>query len=504
MSRKLRDSNKAKRATPKQVARLLRALDPTPKFHTPPRGNYQSICFLVGVQRDGFCFNLDMGLGKTWLTLNLYHYFAKQRGEGGRMLVIVPNAANVEEWREQCSIHTPDLKFSGVYAGVGREDKEAMLWGGRGDVLCLTYNGLLRVVGKAKPGDKNQSFRLDGSRAKRFGSQFAVMMIDESTFIANHTSSFHAACRSVRRGVRRCYTGTGTPFGKSPDELWGQFRVSDQGDTLGESIGLFREAYMYPVDDLYKGTVWHFDRSKKRHLARTVRHGSIRFARKDVMDLPPIVETRVPVVWSKEVWQHHQKIVDELEQAQGNFTLVENAYIRMRGLTAGYLKVIDSEAGEHVIKFKDNAKVEAVVDRVKLVEPKDSQVVVCTYTPTGDIIESRFKDHGIKCLRLYGKTKDKAGLLRRYKQQGGVLLLQWQAGAYGLNLQVANYMHVVEGPTEPKARKQLITRLHRGGQQKTVFVYDYHVKGSVDDKILDALDQGKDLREAIIEGRVRW
>ena len=207
-------------------------------------------------------------------------------------------------------------------------------------------------------------------------------------------------------------------------------------------------------------------------------------------------------MFTEEVWAYYDALVKELREARGNFTLVENAYHRMRQLTSGYLSFKDPEKAGHEVVFKDNPKVAALLELVNELPTERKLLIVTHYVKTGELLSAALKTAKVKNLRLYGGTKDKQGTIDKFKKDPSIraLVLNAAAGGVGLNLQVANYVIFFESPSDPSMRTQVIKRTQRDGQLRRVFVWDILVKGSIDMRIYKSVRQGIDLFKEIIDG----
>ena len=69
-------------------------------------------------------------------------------------------------------------------------------------------------------------------------------------------------------------------------------------------------------------------------------------------------------------------------------------------------------------------------------------------------------------------------------------MISLKAGGVGLNLTAADYVFILDPWWNPAAEAQAIDRAHRIGQDKTVFIYKFITKNSVEEKIL-ALQNAK-------------
>ena len=78
---------------------------------------------------------------------------------------------------------------------------------------------------------------------------------------------------------------TGTPANMSMLDLWSQFYVADGGQTLGKTLGWFRQAFFREVESDY-GTKYEIRQRKIPQLHRILRSGAIRYEDKECQDLP--------------------------------------------------------------------------------------------------------------------------------------------------------------------------------------------------------------------------
>ena len=68
-------------------------------------------------------------------------------------------------------------------------------------------------------------------------------------------------------------------------------------------------------------------------------------------------------------------------------------------------------------------------------------------------------------------------------------------------MQKANYQVIFEAIDDPIVHAQVLKRCHRLGQEKTVFLYLFIMANTIDVKVHGYLKEGKDIHEAIINGR---
>jgi len=457
------------------------------------------VSFLIGARTTSFYLMLDMGIGKTAVALNLIRY-RMQQGLVRRALILVPGVANVGEWIEQGSIHTPDLTVEGL-----RDDTqtrtETLL--GYSNILVVTYMGWLAMVCSRQPtGNGKRRMQIEKKLAHNIERMFDFVVFDESTSLKNNTTLTFSACRRLSRLPFKLAL-SGTPFGTDPQDLWSQFYALDRGETLGKTLGLFRAGYCTEKENYWTGfSEYKFDKRKHASLRRAIQNRSIRYSADDCLDLPPSVGgIRNPMYrradLPKETLVYYTRIVEELKAlGSGEMPQIEGVYVKMRQITAGFLI-----AGDTVIKFRENPKLELLVGLLREV-PTDCKVLVYNeFHVSGDLICERLKKEKIGHVRMYGKTPRKDEVVARFKQDPKAqVLVGSRTVAFGLNLQVANYVAFFESPDSLILREQFEKRVRRPGQGKTTFYYDLALRGTVDEKIVSVLHEGRNLHDVLIDG----
>lgn len=524
LARPLKDSNKAKLFPEEVLDAKIAALPVPPRFVTAPH-KHQKVCFLLGVTYPGYNFWLDPGGGKSKVLLDLLRYRLREK-TAKRCLILVPQTTNLYEWEDETAIHQPKISIT-VLDG-SRQEREERLWG---DTLIVvaTYAGLLHLVCqkvvRVIRGKKKTMMVPDPKRMRKLLEEFDFIGLDETSVnLRSHTSLTFQVCRWF---IHSCYVYglTGTPFDQEdPHDCWSEFYVIDEGETLGPTLGIFREAFFTTKRGYFGGYEHNFKKGMTDKLHRMMAHRSIYYSEDEMFDMPKmdggIFNKKGPpnirrVVFSDETWAYYHKLIEDLKQAKGNFTLVESVFLRMRQLTSGYLSVKDPEGERVTIKFKNNPKLDALIQAIREV-PKGRKILVfCYYRMSGEIVYEGLQKAklGRRISRISGETPKgrRRSIFRTFKSGGTDILVLSTAGAYGLNLQIANWLMMFETPTSSIERKQVERRLRPAMNARRVHILDFAVKGSWDEKVLKALKNGADFFRQLMEGtkkakvaRVRW
>jgi SNF2 family DNA or RNA helicase len=230
---------------------------------------------------------------------------------------------------------------------------------------------------------------------------------------------------------------------------------------------------------------------------------SIRYTEDECGDIPKCQEIPLYVEFSTEQREHYLRAVEGLINAGGKFADIDNSYHKMRQIVAGFIHW-DDEHGEHTIRLDDNPKMDMLEE---LLDSSGSAKIIISheYTESGKMIAEKLTELGIDYEWVWGGSKDDIKAVERFKSQSSkrVFLMQSAVGSTGVDgLQdVARYMVFWESPTSPITRRQAIKRISRSGQLKRTFVYDLIIKNSIDIRVLEFIQQGRDIHEALVEGR---
>lgn len=465
-----------------------------------PAYKHQLVMLLLGIINPQFLFFADMGGGKTRTILDLFWYW-KQKGKVKKGLVICP-ATVVSTWGEQIEEHS-DLSYreltGTVNERVNQLEQDA-------DLYIINYQGLLALLTNIRKGKKKGKRVPDFDKIKVFSSIFDFVVYDEIHFCKSPDSLTFRLCQDLSLRSNYRYGLTGTPFGRDPMDFWSQFFLIDLGETFTQNINFFRNVFFDFKLNYWGAPEWSFKKDKKISFRRFIQHKSIRYNENEMNDLPPKTIQRIPIKLTKEVAEYYKKAYSDFLKAKTNvdhknIMKRQNNFIRARMLCSGFLDFTDEDGIRQSITFKDNPKLDALMELIETTPKNAKIVVVKEFIRSGDIIGERLDKAGIKYTRLDSTTKDKKEALHLFKTDDRykIFIMNSQSGAFGLNLQAAKYQVFYESPTSPIVRKQAEKRVHRTGQTKHVFIYDLYIKDKVEEKILQYLQEGKDLFQSLLE-----
>jgi len=138
--------------------------------------------------------------------------------------------------------------------------------------------------------------------------------------------------------------------------------------------------------------------------------------------------------------------------------------------------------------IRQSAKVQQVVELLKA-SPEQKPLFV-NYLASLEYVQQALSEHGIPHAVYQGNLTParKQAALQAFRD-GCPVLLATGSGGEGHNLQFCHVMLNFDLPWNPMEIEQRIGRLHRIGQEKEVQVYNFCAAGSIEDHILEVLDQ---------------
>lgn len=502
----------AKDLTEEEVDRELARLGFKVARPKRPLRLHQKVCALLGLALRYFSFWLDMGTGKTRLILELMRHFMLE-GELRQVLILCPSEQAVYSWEDQLQEWGINIPYVAIGNSPVDEKWESLAELGEYGFIICTYPGLVWMLSKRKPKkSKGKVVKKDGrvvmilersdTLVKRFTKFIDAVVMDESTKLGNQGSRQFQCVRAVSKMASRRYALAGRPFGRDPTMVWSQQWLVDRGESLGETLGLFQQAFFHEKKGYFGGYEYTFDKRMEEDLARLMAHRSITYASSECQDLPNFVQIVENIKLPEEAQDYYKRAVDQLIASKGNHIQIRNSFLRMRQISSGFLGYKDDETGERAqMEFSANPKRDRLLELIDEMPQDRKFVIFHEFTYSGRRIQEELEDQlKIKVGWLRGGVKDGAEIQRDFKtnpKRRGIIVNN-KLGAMVLNLQAANYSFVYEAPLDPIDWDQLKKRTHREGQDRTCFLYDMRCQGTVDKGIRDNHEQGDNLFKKVL------
>lgn len=496
LGRELDDFTFLKQWRRQDLLRELAALPVRPHITSPfKHWHHQLVSLLLCCTYRGYLLYLDMGAGKTRIMLEAFAYW-RRRGEAHTMLAVALNDSNVYVWEDEAPVHAPQFKLQ-VLVGSAEErwrDFEET----DAHVYAISYAGL-RTMCSTK---KNKKMVIAPAKVKRLLRKVDFVAYDEIHKCKNPKSLTYKICRAISKEAAFRYGSTGTAFGRNPEDLWAQFFLCDRGETLGTTLGLFREAYFVETKGWGGWKEWKFDKRTKPEFQAALRHRSIYYRDNEIGDMPKrqrhVIRLRPPTA----LQDYYNKALESLQFATRNEDL-ENNWIRLRMICSGFISYKGEDSEKIKILLPENPKLEALESFVEQVPLDWKGIIVHEFVASGLIIEKKLTELGYEFVCLNGSVKSvaKKENYRTFRKdvEPRFLIMNWRSGGTGGNYQIAPYMHFYETPVSAIERKQVEGRIRRkDSKAKRVHYSDSVIKGSIEEDILGFLKEGRDMYEDLM------
>lgn len=465
-----------------------------------PLNKHQKICVILGIALPKFGHWVDMGGGKTRISLELLRYwFEREKIKG--CLILAPSESALISWENQIKEWRIDIPHT-VLWNSSIQEKLDVLEQFKGGLLFCTYAGLpwLLSILVQKKGKRRKKLTPNKKRIRMLLSKVDALVMDESTKALNKRSLTWRLCNQIKKQSFLLYELAGRPLARDPTALWSQLFLLDEGYTLGETLGLFRAAFFHEKPGFFGGTTYKFLKRMEPDLARIIKHRSITFEEAEYREPGRVIHKIEEVVLPEEATAYYQRFLKQLKAVHAGLIERKNSFIRMRQISSGFVGVTDDDTGAKLeIEFASNPKLDRLMELIDEVPNGCKFVVFHEFIHSGLIIRASLKAAGIKFGALYGGVKNAREVQDRFDHddQFPGLVVNNRLGAYALNLQRANFVFVFEAPVSGLDDEQMRKRVNRPGQTRTVFEYDLTCRGTVDARILKFHKQGGSLWAAL-------
>ena len=426
---------------------------------------------------------LDMGLGKTVITLSaiddlLYDFFLIRK-----VLVVAPLRVARNTWPEEIDKwdHLSFIRYS-VVLGTPAERLAALR--ADADVYIINRENLTWLI-----------------QQKKEYLDFDMAVLDElSSFKAN--SQRTKAFLKLRPHLKRVVGLTGTPSSNGLMDLFYEFKCLDLGERFGKFIGIYRTTYFRP-DRRNGNIVYSYKLLPGAEQAIYDRISDITVSMKavDHLKMPELLSTEYPV----ELDQAEQKRYDAMKKdliltVPGHEITAANAATlsnKLSQMADGSVYADD----ESVIRLHDK-KLEALED---IIESANGKPLLIAYWYKSSL--DRIEELLVRKKISYAVISSQDSIQRWNRGELAVGLIHPASAGHGLNLQAGgNHLVWFSLIWSLELYQQTNARLFRQGQKKrTVVIQHIVVKGTIDEKVMKALEKKENTQDAMIEAvKAEW
>ena len=443
--------------------------------------NYQKYAIDFILEHPIAAILLDMGMGKTSIVLTAIMELIYDKFEVNKVLIIGPLRVARTTWPEEIKKweHLNGLRYS-VVVGTAAERKAALK--SDADVYIINRENVPWLIEQS-----GMPFDYD------------MVVIDELSSFKSWQSKRFRSLMKVRPQVKRIVGLTGTPSSNGLMDLFAEFKVLDMGKRLGRFIGQYREWYFKP--DRMNGPIVYTYKllpGAEEAIYKKISDITISMKGTDYLDMPELISTEYKVYLDEEEKAKYQALKEELvlQLPDGEVTAANAASLSGKLSQLANGAIYDDDGSVNIFHQK---KLDGLED---LIESANGKPMLVAYWFKHDLsrITERLSQLGVH----YEKLDSDASIQRWNKGQIDVGLIHPQSAGHGLNLQSGGNIMIWFGITwSLELYQQTVARLWRQGQtEKTVSVIHIVTDGTVDERILKALE-AKDLTQSALIDAVK-
>ncbi|UFT97755.1 DEAD/DEAH box helicase [Radiobacillus kanasensis] len=339
-------------------------------------------------------------------------------------------------------------------------------------------------------------------REKILEQDYDFVLIDEAHKLKNHKTKNYEFVRKIKK--KYCLLLTATPV---------QNKLSD----IFNLVSILKPGYLGNYEDFTN----RFGRDRKNlyndaHLKQLIQKVMVRNRREDTgIDW---TKRKVETVWidfTEEEQQAYDKLRNLLRESYAaSFSSItlsrelcssrEACYLSIQKLLQQPDKEVPNqeqyvEMMNEIGQLPHHSKAKKVVELIQQKEDDEKFIVFTEYRASQLYLQWYLQQHGISSVPFRGGFKrGKKDWMRQLFQNHAQVLIATEAGGEGINLQFCNNMINYDLPWNPMRLEQRIGRIHRFGQEKDVHIYNFAIRNTIEDHVLNLLYEKIQLFERVV------
>ena len=421
---------------------------------------------------------LDLGMGKTSVVLTCLNYLLFEIFEVSRVLIIAPLRVARTTWSDEIKKwdHLQGLRYS-IAVGTAAERIKALK--ADADIYIINRENVPWLI-------EESGLPFD----------YDMVVVDELSSFKNWNAKRFKALMKVRPKVKRIVGLTGTPSSNGLMDLFAEFKVLDMGERLGRFISQYRVNFFKP--DRVNGPIVYSYKllpGAEDRIYEKISDITISMKASDYLEMPELISTEYKVYLDDEERAKYEELKNELVlQLSGAEITAANAATLSGKLSQLANGAIYDDDGS-VNAFHER-KLDALED---LIESANGKPVLVAYWFKHDL--KRITER-LTALKVNFQRLDSDESIRKWNAgELQVGLIHPASAGHGLNLQEGGNTIIWFGITwSLELYSQTIGRLFRQGQKaKNVTVIHIITDGTVDERILKALEAKDSTQRALID-----
>lgn len=441
---------------------------------------YQAHCINKVLDLPSIGLFLDMGLGKTSITLTAINELKYNRFQVRKVLIIAPKKVAEGTWQKECKKwnHLSLLRISTVLGSTNKR------------IQALNTPADIYIINR-----ENVPWLVDYYRNTW---PFDMVVVDEFSSFKSHKSKRFKSLVAIRPHIKRFVGLTGTPSPNGLDDLWAQVYLLDGGERLEKRFTQFHAKYFNPGrSNGYVVYEYLPKNTAEQVILDKISDICISMKAEDYLQLPDCTDVEVPVVLDAKAEKSYktlekQMVLDlDLPDVE-EISATSAAALSNKLLQLANGALYDDEHNWHEVH---KAKLDAFMELVESLQGKPI-LVFYNYQHDKERILEALKGSKLN-VRVLSNVNDQEDW---NSGKISVLLTHPASSAYGLNLQEGGNHVVWFGLNwNYELYVQANKRLHRQGQKEKVFIHHLVTQGTRDEDVMKALQKKESVQDFVLE-----
>lgn len=441
--------------------------------------NYQIAC-IQHIINTPFCgVFLEMGLGKTVLTLTAINLLMNDYCEINSVLIIAPKRVAESVWKEEAEKwdHLKGLTFSKI---IGTQHQRIEAIKTKADIHIISRDNITWLCAL-----------FGGSKLP-----YDMIIVDELSSFKSYKSKRFKALRATQPYFKRFVGLTGTPAPNGLIDLWPQIYLMDRGTRLGKTITAYRNTFFRP-GKTNGNIVYSYSllQGSEELIHERIKDICISMKAQDYIEMPfrtdNFIQLNLPNDLLDKYREFEKEKVLELfklsdkQDDQIEINVANAAALSNKLLQFANGAVYDENRNVHDIH---QVKLDALKE---IIEDSNGKSVLIAWTFQHD------RDRIMEYLRAYKprELKNSNDINDWNNGKIQVMLAHPASAGHGLNLQAGGSIIVWFGQTwSLELYQQFNARLYRQGQQEHVIIHHLIIRNTHDEDVIVALKQ-KDIKQ---------
>lgn len=446
---------------------------------------------------------LEMGLGKSRIVLKTAQRLF-EKGKINGLIIVAPKSICRTWLEEQIPTHL-ECKYETVIWGPTTKKLEEQLYSVRKPVTGILHIIIVNV-------EAVSSYHCYDILHDFLKSHNALMAVDESSTIKNYKAKRTKALIKLGREAKFRRILTGTPVTQGPLDVYSQFDFLKFGCLGSHSWFGFRNQYAVLKKCYINGrSFWEVIGYKRlQELQERIDRISYRATKAECLDLPAKIYTiRYVDMTNKQIDYYEQMRDEALVIFKNNISVAAPlAITQILRLRQSLVNLVPAGEGLQPLQLDEvNPRMDELMDVLR--EAGNQKVIIFAnfVKSIKDIAVRIKKEFGREAGVIHGEidAQQRQDYISDFQTEPDCkeLVMQVRTGGYGITATAASVVVYYDHDWSLETRLQSEDRAHRIGQTRNVTYVDFVARGTVEEKIREALVSKKDLADIVTGDKMR-